>query len=252
MISRDLEISMLFRQNVINVLKNRADLVRRVRFAFVLISVLWISAEAQKSPEAKLVDEFGPLPCGDLSARLGYFDHQLRQQPESAGYVIMFGDRDDIRANMFREGLIKGYFNKHGVVLNRLRFIPSDLGNELRTQFWLVPVGSDPPVVRITEWSNKLAPNAKPFKFAWLNDFDDICPPVDEVRLFADLLKANPFARGNIVIRDTSRRAITKLKRDTLKSLVEEHGILSKQLRFFPVQKMPDGMHQRIEYWIVP
>ncbi len=218
----------------------------------VIVLFLAVSVFAQEKPNAVLVDEFERLPCNDFKGRLDNFYNGFSAEPNSKGYIVLFAETGAMRTNVFYEGMIKGYFTRRKLDLDRLMFVRSSFLPKLTIQLWSVPEGTTPPAFPISEWSYKMAKNENAYKFTWQNDYDDMCPDVDGVKLYADFLKANPMVNGNIVIRDRTSKAIRKKEGSVIKELTGKYRISRNQLRLFRVIGTPDGVQQAVEYWLAP
>lgn len=219
----------------------------------IVLSLFLLGGSAFPQPTVPtLLDEFERTPCDEFKARLDFLSNNLSAHSSSTVYVVIFGQQDDIRANVFYEGMIVGYLKQRKLDADRVRFIHSSYKKKLTFQIWLVPSGVESPAFPIVEWSYKMPKTMTPYKFTWLNEYDDICPEVDGIGLYSEFLKANPEARGNIVIRDVTDRARRRLSRRTLTELSKKYGISRNRLRVFYANEKPDGVDQRIEYWLVP
>ncbi len=211
-----------------------------IRIVVLLIFLSVGSAFSQTPAKPILSDEFERTPCELLKAHLDYLYKSLSDHPTSTAYVVIFGDPNDMRANVFYEGMIAGYLRQRKLDPDRVNFVHSSYREKLAFQIWLVPTGVKKPDIPVVEWSYKMPKTAKPYKFTWLDDFDDMCPDVDGVELFSLFLKANPEARGNIVIRDVTEKARRRLLRNTLTELSRKYGIPVVGCEFFML--VPDPM----------
>jgi hypothetical protein len=95
-------------------------------------------------PKPRLVDQFGSIPLGDLQARLDYFLIQMQNDPNSTGYIVMYGPvRDKIRY----ERLIRRYVWQRNFPIKRLVFVDGGVQPGNSTRFWSAPAGSDPSLI---------------------------------------------------------------------------------------------------------
>jgi hypothetical protein len=80
-----------------------------------------------------------------------------------------------------------------------------------------------------------------------------ICPKIDNLEIFANFLRDNPTARGNIVARDKSRSRARRRAAGVMKELIS-HGISKKRLRTFTgfFQKPSNHDELIVEYWFLP
>ncbi len=94
-------------------------------------------------PDARLIDEFGPLANDDVKARLDPFASELQADPTATGYIINYGPARQVTR---RERLIRDYLvNERGIDPGRLVFVQGGDEAQIRTRLWLVPQGAQPP-----------------------------------------------------------------------------------------------------------
>jgi hypothetical protein len=245
-----------------NDLKRKTDLTRQFRTArrrwtelllsFAIVSVLAAVSLGQENPKASLIVEFERTPCDNFRGYLDFLGNKLTEHPDSTAHIFIFGESGNMRANVFYEGMIQGYLRQREFSTDRVRFVHTRFEKRLKFQVWLAQPGEEAPGLPVVDWSYKTSAGEKPYKFTWLNEYDDICPEVAGVELYAAFLKANPHASGNIVIRDTTNAKIRKLSQIATDELIRIHRVPRRQLRFFFVKKQPNGADERIEYWLVP
>ena len=217
-----------------------------------LITILTLSSVAFGQSNPVLVDESDRVPCDHFLAKLDGFLHQLSANPHTTGQIVVFGQNDDMRANVFYEEMMRSYFKQRKFDLGQVHFVRSSFRSKLAFEFWLVPSGAVFPDMPRIEWSYKFSPNEKPYKFTWEDNYDDICPEVDGVKLYIDFLRANPTSRGNIVIRQRTLRRLYQKTKQVILDLTKTYGISRSRLRIFQVRETPDGINQSVEYWLVP
>ncbi len=101
---------------------------------------------------ARKIDEFGDIPCDDELARLDSFLNDLNGNPDSTGYIVVYGGRkgkrDEAKARLAR---ISYYLEKNRG-LAPVRFVTVDGGfrESLMGELWIVDPGDEPPVPAYT------------------------------------------------------------------------------------------------------
>jgi hypothetical protein len=115
-------------------------------------------------------------------------------------------------------------------------------------QLWIVPEGADKPIISETQWSNILPPSTKPFIFTIDSDFSTCY--FDSAKDYAEFLKANPSAKGHVVVYQKGSKGKQEAPNYLLEILVVKYKIPRNQLKFFYARatKMFSGK----EFWIVP
>jgi hypothetical protein len=142
-------------------------------FIFLLLSSLVFSVSAQKN-EARLIDEFGGLSCGDFETRMGILRTELQHSPGSKIYVIYYGGRFrkehiwNEKTGSFEKVKLSYPHRKDGLIeaksiplyLTTEETFPAEIRNALKDkiilidggfrqetimEIWLVPVGAEMP-----------------------------------------------------------------------------------------------------------
>ncbi|MCO6510255.1 MAG: hypothetical protein J5I65_05625 [Aridibacter famidurans] len=207
---------------------------------------------AQEKTEAFLVDEFGPIACGDGMARIDLFFTYIQNNEESTGLVIIRSPKDNFRYPLSIESLLYGEIEFHkdddklDIDLSDLKVIRIEDAERTETSYWIVPKGASLPeeASDTPHFSLELPDGTKPFKFL-TNDYSGPCNWGGTNIHFQEMLNANPLATGNLVIADENQKAFQEKKGELLSAL---SGIDPARLRFFFVKsKIP-----YVEYWIVP
>lgn len=213
----------------------------------LLLLVLFIFFQfclAQETPKAILFDEFDGRSCDDFSARIDNFYLELNNNLTSQGYVIFYGNNDELekklRYEMMFDGTVK--FRKYDKT-PIIKIRNEETGNA-KVQLWIVPAGAEKPAFSETKWDFTLRPDTKPF-IVYADYYDSICSSGSYYPIYSEYLLGNPKARGNIVISKKSFRAFLKTKKEVLKQLPD---VSEKRLKFFHVR----GEGAGFELWIVP
>ena len=124
----------------------------RVLFLILVLTSSTAFPQARESkPQASNVDAFGPAANGDIKARLDAFFVELMNDPTAQGHIITYGPNRQVAA---RERLIKNQIYFRRFDSQKITFVTGGFSKEIKTEFWVVPQGAEPP---------KLAPAAKIF-----------------------------------------------------------------------------------------
>jgi len=67
--------------------------MRKTIVGFIFVFVLAFNISAQTN-EARQIDEFGRIPCGDFMARMDGIFNELQNSPDSKIYVVYYGGRN--------------------------------------------------------------------------------------------------------------------------------------------------------------
>jgi hypothetical protein len=94
-------------------------------------------------PTARKFDEYGALGRAEEESRLTHFGIQLQEEPDSSGYVIVYGRRDPRQSfNRIRQFLVSRYsIDPHRLVLVE----GGRRSKRTAVQLWMVSAGADPP-----------------------------------------------------------------------------------------------------------
>lgn len=132
---------------------------------FVLMSSLVFAQEQENSkPKTYKFDEFGKLSNQEFNERFTKFWENLYDEKSSpmAGYIINYGRREEITK-------VEKMISYHPIINRRIAFnipriviVNGGIRKTLKTEFWIVPPGADPPNVINNEESD-LLPKATNF-----------------------------------------------------------------------------------------
>lgn len=98
-------------------------------------------------PVSRRFDKFGDLAFADEKKRLDNFAEQLKNEPLSQGYILVYGKRG-ARAGeaQARAARAKDYLvTKGGIVAERLLTIDGGDHERLAIELWIAPQGAQPP-----------------------------------------------------------------------------------------------------------
>lgn len=207
---------------------------------------------AQEKPEAKLFDHFSKVNCEDFWARFDNFFVKLQNEPDSVGYIIIYGEKNSLRVNLGYEKLTDGIVRFRNLDRSRLIIVRGEEKVAIHIEFWSVPAGADKP--NFIEGSmNLTVKQNKPFILNGYSEGNDICPTNTSIKLFADYLSANPSMLGHLIITDKSNKNSANTEKDLLNHLISQHKISRNRLKVFHVKdrNYPYDF-SNIEFWLVP
>src|SRR5262245_23791151 len=173
---------------------------------FITLFIFSVISFGQEKPEAVLLDELSRESCDPLKLRVDAFLREIKDDPNSKGFIIVYGEKDANLQNLQYEQLLKDMVSyvRYGVIKNRIEFVHGSNKEKFRIQFWKIPVGADPPSHEKSNWSYSLSQAKKPFIFYEESWGWDICPSRTDLELYSRLLLENSKWRGHLVIYETS------------------------------------------------
>jgi hypothetical protein len=89
----------------------------------------------------QLFDEYGHIPDGDILARTDAFLTVLSDNPDSTGYIIIYGPERQIK---MRERRFRGLIRDRSFDTSRIIYVIGGPEDIIRTRIWIVPAGTDP------------------------------------------------------------------------------------------------------------
>jgi hypothetical protein len=99
------------------------------------------------APVSRRFDKYGDLVFADEKKRLDYFAEQLKKEPDSQGYIMVYGKRGarageaQARAVRAKDYLV----TKGGIVAERLATIDGGDHEKFSIELWITPRGGQPP-----------------------------------------------------------------------------------------------------------
>ncbi|MDQ3748426.1 MAG: hypothetical protein M3367_05320 [Acidobacteriota bacterium] len=136
--------------------------MRNLSFSLIFFIFLAFSASAQ-TKEARKIDEFGVIPCGDFRSRLDNFLAKLQNELRSKGFVIVYEGKYSYQIyDQYPKTKLKTYLPAFGesnyrtqIMMNHFKFrnFPSDkylfISGGYRenhaVELWIIPNGATPP-----------------------------------------------------------------------------------------------------------
>lgn len=119
--------------------------------AFLLIFFVFSSLclgqneTSNAKPTARQIDEFDRAANGDVKARMDNFLIELANNLDSEGFIINYGTPREI--SIRKSQLITAMkFRKYDQT--RVTFVDGGFYKTVKTEFWMVPPGAEPPIPR--------------------------------------------------------------------------------------------------------
>ncbi|PYS99555.1 MAG: hypothetical protein DMF63_10735 [Acidobacteria bacterium] len=221
----------------------------------ILLLALGIQTNSQGTNEAVLVDEYDSTPCDDFLGRLDFFLGEMRLHPDSKGLIVISNPAEERADGVMLQWMMEYQFEFRAFDSSRIEIVRAD-GDKFHHEFWRIPPGAATPKIENSGFGYRMSDTVtKPFMLANETKFGtQICPEIDDQRLFVEFLKANPSARGNIVVRDDSDENARKKARSILWKFKTKYGISRKRLRTFTARLTQPASNDEpiVEYWYLP
>lgn len=221
--------------------------LKNLLFLLILL-ITFQNFSAQEKSKAIMIDEFSSINCDEINARISHLFDDLRTNPNSKGYIIIYGSFDKPLGKYLYESEFKANIAFGNFDANRIIFLRGIDVNKIRIQFWKVPVGANKPDFVKGNWNYKLPQKTKSFllfKNSWIGE---VCHANYDINFYSKLLSADPQLRGNIVIYANSLKKFYRERKYFSVELIEQKKISNSQLKFFYIHsKTPET-----EFWLVP
>lgn len=222
----------------------------RIYLIAILLMTFGVAAKSQEPPKAVLIDEFGKLQCEDVIARQDYLFAELQKAPMATGLAIIFADSDDLKRARQTEAMFNGQTEFREFDDARFRIVRANGSDGLKVQLWLIPPGASLPQFTKRDRDFEIDPKGKAFKVNASEYDEGPCPIGSQFKLYSKTLKANPHAKGHIVIWARHRTQFLKEKARVDRDLLTKYNIASSQVRYFYFPHRSSDVEW--EYWIVP
>jgi hypothetical protein len=92
--------------------------------------------------EARKFDEYGSVSRMNEEVRLDNFRVQLQQEPDSQGYVFIYGPHS---VSEHLKLVRKFLFKRHGINTQRVVLVDGGHNKQPKVELWMVPTGAAPP-----------------------------------------------------------------------------------------------------------
>ena len=98
--------------------------------------------KAQEPPKAIKSDEFQKATNGYVKMIMDSFFVELNNNPAAQGYIINYGTNKEVakRERQLRNSIIFRHYDA-----SRITFVRGEKVSKLKTVFWIVPRGAEPP-----------------------------------------------------------------------------------------------------------
>jgi hypothetical protein len=212
-----------------------------------------MGVKGQVPPEATLIDEHRSLPCDDLMSRWDAFYMELSDNPNSTGFIVIANRAEKRWESVLRQLWIERYTRYRGFDLSRIKIVRTLSDEDLRISYWRVPMEASEPTVSV-DASYEIPRTLKPFLFGQ-SDFPDMpeCADIDDGRMLARFLNANPSARANLVFGARSIRTARKEAAEIVTNLVKTYGVKRSRIRvFLRADRSRPYDFPMSEYWFLP
>jgi len=227
---------------------------QRIVFIHLILLLTFQLCFAQEKLQPIKIDEIRETSCADLQNRIDIGFREMAEDPNSVGYIVVNGKKNDLFANLLYENWIIGLINKIARDKNQYKVVRGEDKEKFIVELWKVSVGSNTKFYSEGRWSYVLPISTKPFIFTAYSWRDSgICPMGLYVKLFADFLSANPNARGHLVIRDKTDKNFRGKEKEILDELVNQHKVPRHRLRlFYDRNENYPYTFTDVEFWFVP
>jgi hypothetical protein len=216
----------------------------------LLFAPCGLAVIAQKS-SAKVIVEFSEVSCDEQTYYLSRFATALAEAPGSKGIAVFYPQKGQPEKALDFE-------NRFRVTAKFMRF-PDDLAIIIRAkpqrstkvEYWVVPVGADPPKIDAAKPDEIFESVSAAFKYN--TEFGgEMCPPARPEQI-ADIMTTNPKVHLRLVIRGKSERYRRTKMNKWLHILVDQQGVPRNRIRVFLTHKL-EGYYpyQDVEFWFVP
>ena len=113
----------------------------------LIVSVGVLAAVPSAIDSVRKFDEYGDLPIGDEKARLDNFAFELRENPNTVGYIIVYGGRRS-RAGIAKTRAVraKDYLVHRGIAPERIVWIDGGFRDELSHELFIFPRDAPAPM----------------------------------------------------------------------------------------------------------
>jgi hypothetical protein len=209
----------------------------------LLLFVFGKTAAAQENQnDLRVFDSLSEYNCEILLSRLDYFAVELGKNPNSKGYVVIYGADDSIR-NKFLERYVFGYRDLRKIDKNRFVIIPTKASPDFKVEFLISKSGNVKPNVAEEPFSFVLTKTGKPVMFVretvevaklegeW--HYSGECPACCIESYYSDFLaeylKANPQLNAQIRLSGKSKDHKEKLASMIREELVTKYEISSNR-----------------------
>lgn len=216
---------------------------------------------------ARKLDEFsGNFSSCDFGARLDNLAIELQNNPDSNGYIIIYGPEGKVSGSgVFRLNIVKEYLvNTRGLDEARVKTLYGGRYKELDevfTELWVIPHDAVPP--EPVSYENNVKTFAGMFTeyVYWEGPYDEEGIPQGNVVLagFTDILRQQPESLAYIIVRNTKKGtpgAWRRAANDVSASLQDGYKILAERIKIICAGYDADSKYEsdnaKVQLWILP
>ena len=214
----------------------------------------------QRIVEPTKFDSFGNVGCDDAMARLDNFAAKLEAEPGTAGYLIVYPQRNGLlgRYQRFFDSMKDHLVMTRGIQPERLIVLGGDYRDQLTIEFWLVPKGATLQIPAadlnyqgalkfdegFADYSGRGAPSLWTY---------DMCE-VEGVYFaaFAEQLRVKPNTKGHIIVHLERGKPISRYR--TMARLLRNEMVKEQPVdnRSLVIRSGKPRRGPSVELWIVP
>jgi hypothetical protein len=222
----------------------------------ILLLAFSVGANSQEPPKPVLVNEYAfRVGREEAHSRIDNFFTELSENKGSTGLVVTFTPPPSKHLGIFREDEVRYYSAWHKFPASRLKFLRANHSTQLKVQLWRIPAEGVPPEIRNIDMSFALPKDIQPFILGSEYVYGgEVCPDPDIRPVLADFLRGNPPARGNVVVRERTKRLAQQKAARIVRDFQRRYGISRARFRIFPINRSaPSSPHEpSVEYWYLP
>ncbi len=245
-------------------LKPMISLLKFWTVPLLLLLILIVGAWGQESPGAVLVDEFGELCSDDIRSRIDSFFATISDRPNSTGYVVGYPDQLLPGRHEKFVRLIRNHIAYRNFFTERVKFLRGANRDEMRIQFWLVPLGAPIPepipaydksaIVVPTLFDTSGIDSIEKGKviFGERNESGEPCDFGLSLESFAYELKSNPKISAVLMATSNRRRSENFVRRVlslTQQELTKAYGIHQSRIK---ITYAGTAKESEMQLWMVP
>lgn len=243
----------------------KAQAIFRVAVCLLFLATLSDYAHAQVSQIiGDPLDTYGDIDCELASARLDNFAYSLSTNPDSTGYIVVYGGRKLPGRALPHLWWPREYLSsRRGIDPSRIIILRGHDMDELQVVLWIAPKGAEPP--KIDKPSSDSKADNLPVKFdeGWadvsfhqgkeiFSDGSDMCPlRALSFKDFADAVRATPNSIAYVITYTAFGKGEKRAQavNEHIKDVLVRNRLNADQI------KTVYGGHREsptVELWIVP
>lgn len=206
-----------------------------------LFAIPLVNGQDERNP--MLADEFGPIQCDDMLARIDNLSNELNADPKVTGLVVLEGAHRDVLRKLNLEMRFTSAALQRRLDSSRVKVLRGSEEGEPRMRFYVVSSNVDVKMSSST-WDLTIPTNTKPLLFAW--DDDGICIYPTVYKYLKELLDANAGLKVNVVLPEIKAKDFQKHAAMVRDALGNPSG---RRLKFYKDRSDNAGTST---FWLVP